>query len=1029
MSDGFLLDANFINDINTSIDKTETGDYEISPYTGRDTSEGFWVRLTAEGDESIVTSDFGQPFPYKAERIVYNETTRTIEATDPVYTFDPDQPNSSTNLDAYVYELSGTIGLVGQVHFIDLQAFKLGDGELYWAFSVNGDVQFANITSNTSGGSSTYNAEQLDKSLVATGKTYGANYPALQELNGNTTVPANTVVMVMKNRENFYFSFGAGENDIIARITGTGSCAAGSYVADTLDSTLTAIPGQEFGVDLPCLKEVLSREHLELVDTPGSGSGEIVLVHKIGDEYFFRWDDPRMIMGPEGSPPENENGKFLAFFESGKETGGIIRNFVPTTGQYNFNRLIAIGPADSPSPDPDEGGVVRGLKITPLDNFNYQIEIIDGNGDPVTPPAPSPGPSPPLPVPQKPTFCTFLEFNSNTRELIAMTFRQEDGQLICESRVEIPCCEGGGGGGGGEDPYDPPPDDPEDPDDPYEDPDDPYEDECVPPDFQCCSERELCYPLELDQVVACVNITKNSAANRWTLALASVAGPDGDVTAEFALQDRNVIYNTNTDIPEGEYVAIFQITNTSSSPCDTWVEPNLYCSFTVTNCYCDDDSDTEQDDVTDYCPISCASYDLEEDGPLSVVIDARRPQDSADTVDLTFKAPGFKFSPYLDTNNELTEVEKNADGSTEIIRPEQPENNVSYRFQADLNFQKIGHDADRSRTWSEDVTVQRIDANSRPRTGATGSRQYKGRIRAIYIGNTDPNRRTFKATFNFQNRIYAVDGTCTKANPIITKTFSPLYARGTMTQAMNLTEDGDPDPNIQDENIVGRVRVTENCPDDDWCFAITGGAPAGEELKFGISKINNHTAQIFAKPGTNIVLASRTLTITATFCGPVDAYPLPASPLCTVTNNFVIPAASVFDDLDVADVTGAVDVGVSSVVTRGVAGEPVAQLTGTVGSVKTQVPDGQMVSWKVISATNPDTGIPFSKGVNPPFQIDNSGSDAVLVAAYDLKEGNYDVVLSVQNRQMIVDGTYLNKSFTVAVTKSTQTFKLSELIG
>lgn len=1031
--EGFLLSESYLDAIDDAIDKINEGDIESSFFGGDDGGEGIWVRLTAEGDDSIVVSDFGEPYPYKAERVVFNPTTHEWEPTDPVYTFDPDSPLSGTNLDAYVYALSGTIGLVEQVVRISLHAFKQGEGALYWGFHVNGDTQFAAIVMNESADSITYQAQQLDKTLTPTGKQYGVEFPYITELNGKTDVEAGKIVMVMKNRENFYFADSAGGSDVgLARITGIGSCDPGSYEAENLDKDLVAIPNETFGVDVgwPCLKEVMSREKLELVDTPGSTNGEIVMWVKKEDEYYFRWDDPRCIMGPEASPEDNENGKFLPFVESGKETGGIIRNFNPTTGQYEYARLIAIGPPETPAPDPGydptESGVVRGLKITEIDSYNYKIELIDGNGDnTITPAPPGPGPTPPPPVPQKPTFCTFLEFNTNTRELVAMTFRQEDGQLICEDRVKIPCCDDDGG----EDPYDPPPDDPEDPEDPYEDPDDPYEDDCVPPDFQCGEEQEICYPIASGQEVSKVNVNNNSAANRWDIGLTSVVGPNGDVTADFAFANRAVTYNSNNELPEGEYTVQYDIQNISSAPCDEWVEPPLFCNFSIVNCYCDDDSDTEEDDVTDYCPVSCASYDLEADGPLEVVIDVRRPQDSGDTVDLRFKASGFKFGPYLDTNNELTEVERGTNGSTEIIRPVQPQNNISYMFRANINFEKIGHDAERSRTWDEEVIVDRVDPNGRPRTQSTGSRQYKGRIRAIYIGNVNPNRRRFKATFYFQNRIYAVEGTCSQNNPVITKEFSPIYARGTMTQSMIMNEEAEGDPTERDENIVGRVRVTDNCPEDDWCFSITGGIPVGEELKFGIRKIDNQTAEIFAKPGTNIVLATRTLTIEAKFCGPSDAYPLPASPLCTLTENFVINAASVFDDLDVADVNGPVDTGIANVQTRGVAGEPVARMTGTVGGVRTQVPDGQMVSWKVVSATNPDTGLPFAKNVSQPFQVDNSGSDVVLTAAYDLKPGDYTVKVQTQNRQMIVNGENLEKEFTITVTKGTEAFRLSELIG
>ena len=75
--------------------------------------------------------------------------------------------------------------------------------------------------------------------------------------------------------------------------------------------------------------------------------GERVLVHKVNDglgvaQYFFRWDDPRVAMGPAGSPPSNNNGTYNSFFKDASSTLGIDRGFDPATGVYNHARLIAI---------------------------------------------------------------------------------------------------------------------------------------------------------------------------------------------------------------------------------------------------------------------------------------------------------------------------------------------------------------------------------------------------------------------------------------------------------------------------------------------------------------------------------------------------------------------------------------------------------------------------------------------------------------------------------------------------------------
>ena len=248
-----------------------------------------WVRLTEQGDETI-PADFGEAMPYKAERVVYDKDNRDWRVSDPELTFDPDTAASGVNIQLYVYETSGTIGLKDMVVWIRLQAFKEGTGAMFWAFSVNGYSQFAKIVSYSSG---KYQAQQLDELLAPTGKSYDIDYPGLIPLNGKTDVKADTIVQVLKKKDQFYFLDQQEQEDLIAQITGNGS-SPGEYTGYLLDGDMVQIPNTVFGTDLPYLQEVLGREHIP--------AGERVHVSKILDglaveQYFFRWQDPQMVMG------------------------------------------------------------------------------------------------------------------------------------------------------------------------------------------------------------------------------------------------------------------------------------------------------------------------------------------------------------------------------------------------------------------------------------------------------------------------------------------------------------------------------------------------------------------------------------------------------------------------------------------------------------------------------------------------------------------------------------------------------------
>ena len=374
--EGFMLTQNFIDIIRDAIHdiNAEEDGFEDN----EDSAENieFYVRLTEIADVDG-GADAGQPVPYKAERVTFgaaDTANKEWVPTDPVLNFDGGLPASPTNAPLYVYETGGTVGLEGQVHKITLRYHTDTSGGLpYWGFSINGDSQFALITSNDESGN--HSAVHLDKALGSTDLVYDGgtdvtSLPLLIEVNG-VNLPAGTIVVVEKKRE-FYYIEQSLSQELIAELTV--DLGGGSYTADLL----TAAGG--LSGTLITLQILSNREHLV---------AERVLVHNIEGTYYGSWDDPTHLNVTIDSEdePAGANGEFDALDGRGGSTLGQLRNFDALDGNFYHSKLIAIN-------DSEETAVSTslGLQITPIAGQSgvYKIEVLGDGGGTYGPPPETP---------------------------------------------------------------------------------------------------------------------------------------------------------------------------------------------------------------------------------------------------------------------------------------------------------------------------------------------------------------------------------------------------------------------------------------------------------------------------------------------------------------------------------------------------------------------------------------------------------------------------------------------------------------
>jgi len=1008
MPDSYMLTGRFIQLLEDTIARVHALETTGGILDSRDTEDGMYVRLVAAGNiNHQLTGGFDSPAPYTAERVIYNEANLLWVPTEPAMTFNPDEPSSWSNTSLYVYDTSGTTGLVGQVHWITLSSFEGGEA-FYWGFSVNGDHQFARITSNVAVGSTNYNAEQLDKDLVPTGVLYGGvnNMPAIIALNGAKNIVAGTYVVVLKSRENFYFLDQESE-DIIAELTS--EYAPGIYTGNQLNGDLVAAGLIFDGNPTPMLKELSGREKL---------GGERVLVHVVTDaagdkQYTFRWDDPILEMGDDQiSPPVDANGSFLSFFDDAGVTLGIDRNFDPVDGVYKFNQLIAIGVGGSVSESTT--GVAAGLAISQLADHTYQIQMVDnaGNYIPSTPSEPTtdidniiniyntnPGP-----------YCSKLFWNNATRQLKIET-RDANGVLVpgCTNTVTIPCCDNNGDGDVNDIPTVVVPPTVYPPTIPTDNPtDDPHSDECQPPIVSCCelgAGYELCLPISGGTQVARVCVDLNGAAtDSYSLTLTSVTGPLGAVGASaFALSSMGYLSFSGESISlaeaAGVYSFVVTVANVSNETVCDWSDYTIECQFRIKDCECDEDDTTTGGDVsTDNCPVECSDIELEAVGDLCVVNGGSLENDTGR--EATFTVTGTLLYGAKPKPQAL-----GYSGPTEWV----------YTRSVTINFSKTV-DADRGRNGIETLAVSLTEAS----TNYGSTRPLTGKLRWSYTANAPDPRKTFHAEFR-DSRV-GVGGTfgitdARTGRPGVLIAQHESVSSGTLTSTLAIsdpeTEENGHAPGI----TVGEVRIVDPCENDEWEFAISGL----DSAKFGLAFAQDTSVHIYQRTGVNFMLANYDITITATRDDP--------SPACVKTLNLTIPMCSPFNASQ-EEVATRLAGAPGTAVTAGRRGDTVTTLTALNGAARIVRPPGVIdTAWRIISQSIvDDPSVKLAEGGSIFSLLPMSDGEAELVVQQDLAPGTYTIEYSVSNAAMYLSDDPYEIFNTLAITVDKTTAKYERTI-
>lgn len=998
MADSYALDGEFIEWIISGVTAAIREELEVPAYNLIDPQEeGIWVELTELGDTTTNGGDFSMPCPYKAKAVQQDKDNAQWNDSAPAKVFDPDaDPADYKNIPLYVYAMNGGTHLVGTRQYIKRYAWEndtfTDSKPVYWGFEDQPDYEIAEIIDEVSPGLGEYTAYQLDADLTQTGNQYGIEFPNLQAL-GNTTAEPGDKVIVFKKGGNFYFFQTPSGEEIVAELTGPGS-TAGTYAGNWLDGDLNPIAGRVFGTDLPFLIEASGREHL---------GNERVLVHRSKDssgdyQYIFRWDDPQMIIGSDGSPPDDSQGIFKSFFEGLGATLGITRNFRAASGVYEFNELYAIGP---PSQSGTPGaGFPNGVKIEQLSDNKYSIQLIDMNGDVIPPYDPLDPPVIPPWLENAGPYCAELEWNDPQRKLKIIT-KDAQGVEICSNEVMIPCCDDGGGG------YDYP-DDPEGPYPPPVPPEPPYEppydDDCPPPLVRCTPDTEpICLPNTNNEIVSRMSIDLNGTdPASYDLTLTEVLDPEGNAVAlnnwRFSTLTGVLATDNNYSLLEGTYIYRVTVTNTGSVVACTWSNFDVACHFVVKDCECnEDDTSTGGDTPTDNCPSDCSDIDISLDDGACVLLGGDLETNTGRMAEISIDMD-LDYQGYLRSGRKLSDPKK--PGEENKAKP-------LYQYRKRVTFNKtFTVDADASFREEFLIPIQSLSrSNNR---GKASTLRKNGKLEVRYVAFPEGNERLL---------VKYIDG-FSYIVPVVYNNTTKQYERsdtkeGNGTISATLTIRDEVDDSVT-PNTVGTVRITDPC-EDTWTFTL-GGVDAS---KFELQEVDGKSARIIQKSGINYVNPSYALEITAVRDG---------SPACTKFLSTTIYQCSVFDGVET---TPARQTGGSpnTATAAGRQGETVTTFRATNGGgiVQSDV-EVDNVEWVVSRQTKRNDSATEADLTDEYFHfISYPNGEADLVANVDLQEGTYEFDYEVRNAQMKANNEILQGTFTVTVDKTTGEYKRPEL--
>ena len=763
MPDMYAIDQDLYEWIVEGVVAALKPEFDSAEMNKQDDSDSIWVELTDVGDESLNQGDFSQPYPYKGKQVRLNKTTHKWEDTDPKLVFDPDGPNELTNVPLYVYAVNGSPGLIGTRQRVSLHAWSSGTGVMYWGFNDQGESQLAKITTESAPG--TYEAEQLDADEIATGKLYnGIELPLLTcTATGRDSIPAGTVVEVLKKGGNYYFTW----SDPKVAMGAAGSSPAeanGTFNAFAeLGSTYQGTTYNADPVDwIYKHNRMIAIGHDDSEGSGGTASG-IKITQISTHDYSIELVD-------ENGDPIDPTGGPITYCASIDLTDGEGENNVLTIVTKNSNNDVIC---------------------------MNQVEL--------------------------PTYSSVPTFNEATR-VLTITSVDAFGNIIAVNEVTIPCCpkEEGTTDSPPSGPYIPtvptnyPPNEPVDP----VDPDKPYTKPCGPPVVTCAEVGHFCFPLTVGSVVSNLNI--NTLPNTGDFTINSIVyNSEGvDVTAFFKISNGRVRYSGGADMTLGKIRISHSISNTATtSPCDGWPDFDVDCYTEIKTCECNDGDSTHDGTGSDPCstdPLDeddyCEEYSLKKSSKGLCVKNKKRIPNDTGRVGSISVSLDIAYSGYPGGQTQLQQ----GVGKDAVINPNPP----GVRYRKRVKFaQTFPFDPDN--TWEESIAIPiqiiKYDAATGAKTAVAPNNGRSGRLELSYFPSNEGVNGRYVDLQSFAispNAKAGIDG--------VWEGMGGLNGLGQLRVSVSITQ---PELTPREEDYVGDMELSAGCCKES-VFEIVGGADA-----------------------------------------------------------------------------------------------------------------------------------------------------------------------------------------------------------